>query len=131
MDKNLIKINGTYNKINQGEEFNIFCTMIIDLKNYKINIKNCEVDIKNDLKFDDWTYNILEKSENKVVEDINLTLKKSLETIKIILEKTSYYEGDEDFYLQNLANFIFQYIYNEIYIQGTMSFQEIKLINEY
>ena len=37
MDKNLIKINGTYNKINQGEEFNIFLVQIsVDAKKSQI-----------------------------------------------------------------------------------------------
>jgi hypothetical protein len=59
MDKNLIKIEGIYNNLTSGEKFNIFCTMTINLKNYQVNIKNCEVDQndnKNLIQFDEQVY---------------------------------------------------------------------------
>lgn len=47
MNKNLIKIEGIYNNLKDTEEYNVFCTMLIDFSDFdkiRINIKNCEVE---------------------------------------------------------------------------------------
>ena len=51
-------------------------------------------------------------------------LKKS--DIKIYNEDN--FQGIYDYYLKNLILFIFQYIYNEIYIKGNLTFTNISLI---
>lgn len=120
MSKNL-KINGIYNNLTDGENFNIFSEVIINFNDCKISIKNCEIngDI---IKFNNFNYNYnynLKNIDNNII-------KNSLNLIKNIIDNgESYYEGDFNIYLQNLINFIFQYIYNEIYIQGNLTFTNI------
>ena len=118
MSKNLIKINGVYNNLAGGEEHNIFCTMLVDFSDFNnilINIKNCQVE-NNLINFDEKYYNL------KNDEIINNTL-------NIINNlKNNALEGEINIYLQNLINFLFQYIYNEYYIEGNFTFDIITLI---
>lgn len=55
MSKNL-KINGIYNNLTDGENFNIFSEVIINFNDCKISIKNCKIngDI---IKFDNFNFN--------------------------------------------------------------------------
>lgn len=124
MEKNLIKIEGVYNNLNLGEKFNIFSTMLVDfnnLDNILINIKNCEINQENNnLK------NLINFSEkNYIIEDKNI--KKILEIISDLNEGC---EGEISIYLNYLAQFLFQYIYNEYYIEGNYTFLNIKFIKE-
>ena len=121
MDKNLIKIEGIYNNLTYGEKFNIFCTMVIDLENYQVNIKNCEVDQndnKNLLNFDEQDYKL-----------INGTIAyNTLNIIKNLKNNENNFQGCYDYELKNLAQFLFQFIYNEIYVCGNLTFANITLI---
>lgn len=122
MDKKL-KINGIYNNLTDGENFNIFSEIIINFNDYKISVKNCEIngDI---IKFNNFNYYI---SSNINLKNFNDNIiKNSLNLIKNIIDNGEvYFEGDFNIYLQNLINFIFQYIYNEIYTQGNLTFTNI------
>lgn len=120
MDKNFIKIEGIYNNLTSGEKFNIFCTMTIDLKNYQINIKNCEVDQndnKNLINFDEQDYKLI----NGVAYD-------TLNIIKNLKNNENNLQGYYDYELKKLAQFLFQFIYNEMYICGNLTFANITLI---
>ena len=112
MSKNLIKINGSYNNLSEGESHNIFCTITIDLNKNLINIKNCEVnqDIKNKY-YDDIIYN-------------NLNL------IYDLIYNENNFQGYYDYFLKNLISFIFQFIYNETYICGNLTFTNIALVKD-
>ena len=121
MNENLIKIEGIYNNLTSGEKFNIFCTMVIDLENYQVNIKNCEVDQndnKNLLNFDEQDYKL-----------INGTIAyNTLNIIKNLKNNENNFQGCYDYELKNLAQFLFQFIYNEIYVCGNLTFANITLI---
>lgn len=121
MNKNLIKIEGIYMPLEDGEKFNIFCTMEINIKSALINIKNCVINQENNnlqnlINFDEKNY-ILKNDE---------IINNTLNIINIL--KNNACEGEIDIYLQNLINFLFQYIYNEYYIEGNYTFSDIKLI---
>ena len=125
MDKNLIKIEGIYNNLTSGEKFNIFCTMEINIKRALINIKNCEINQEIDpinnnnlINFDEKNYNL------KNDEIINNTLN----IINNLKNNEDNLEGYNETYLNYLAQFIFQYIYNEYYLEGNFTFETIKLI---
>ena len=121
MNKNLIKIEGVYNNLKDAQEHNIFCTMLVDFSDFNnilINIKNCEItDIdefnKNLINFDEQNYKIKDKNIKKILEIID------------DLKKGS--EGEFSTYLEYLAQFLFQYIYNEYYIEGNYTFLKIKV----
>lgn len=121
MDKNLIKIEGIYNNLTSGEKFNIFCTMTINLKNYQVNIKNCEVDQndnKNLINFDVQDYNLIK--DTLAYNTLNI--------IKNLKNNENDFQGYYDYHLKNLAQFLFQFIYNEIYVCGNLTFANITLI---
>lgn len=130
MDKNLIKINGSYNNLSGSEKFNIFCTITIDLNNNLINIKNCEVDQndnKNLINFDEEDYKLFEDIKFKYYDDIiynNLTL------LYDLIYNENNFQGYYDYFLKNLIEFIFQLIYNELYITGNLTFTNISLIKD-
>lgn len=120
MDKNLIKIEGIYNNLKSGEEFNIFCTMSINIDEYLINIKNCEIN--------ECTKNLINFNEKNYKLNNDLIINNILNTIKILLNND--FEGEIEFYIEDLIKFLFQYIYNEYYIEGNFTFEAIKLIKE-
>ena len=128
MDKNLIKISGVYNNLAVGEKFNIFCIITIDLNKNLINIKNCEVDQNinnNSINFDEENYKLFEDIKNKYYDDI---IYNNANLIHDLIYKEDNFQGIYDYYLKNLILFIFQYIYNEIYIKGNLTFTNISLI---
>ena len=114
MSKNLIKINGVYNNLAGGENFNIFCTMTIDPNKNLINFNEEDIYLFQDIKFkyyDDIIYN-----------NINL--------IYDIIYNDNNFEGYYDYFLKNLIEFLFQLIYNELYIAGNLTFTNISLIKD-
>lgn len=121
MDKNLIKIEGIYMPLEDGEKFNIFCAMEINIESALINIKNFEINQENPisnnvLDFDEKNYNM---TGDKIINN----------TLNIINKlKNGSLNCEIDVYLQSLTNFLFHYIYNEYYIEGTYTFSSIKLI---
>ena len=126
MDKNLIKIEGIYNNLKSGEEFNIFCTMLVDFNDFNnilINIKNCEINQE-----DNNNENLIKFNEENFNIEHDLIIINTLNNIKILLNNN--FEGEINIYLQNLIKFLFQYIYNEYYIEGNMTFETIKVIKE-
>lgn len=132
MSKNLIKIEGIYNnfKVAQEENFNIFCTLLININEGLINIKNCEINLseKEQINIEEKEYILFDNKKLNYYDQIiynNLILIRDL----INDENSQIFEGYNINYLDNLINFIFQFIYNEIYIQGNMTFESIKLIN--
>ena len=130
MSKNLIKINGSYNNLSGSEKFNIFCTMTIDLNKNLINIKNCEIDQNNNknlINFDEENYLLFEDIKNKYYDDI---IYNNLNLIQDLIYKEDNFQGIYDYYLKNLILFIFQFIYNEIYIKGNLTFTNISLIKD-
>ena len=123
MSKNLIKINGSYNNLSGSEKFNIFCTITIDLNNNLINIKNCEVDQnnnKNFIRFDEQDYKLIEGTLAYNMLDI----------IKNLKNKENNFQGYYDYHLKNLIDFLFQFIYNELYIIGNLTFTNITLVED-
>ena len=119
MDKNLIKIEGIYNNLTQGEEFNIFCTMEINIKDALINIKSCEINQynkTNSIKFDEIKYKL--KNDNNINNTLNI--------INDLINNEP--QGETRIYLDYLAKFIFQYIFNEYYVWGNITFENINLI---
>ena len=130
MDKNLIKIEGIYNNLTSGEKFNIFCTMTIDLNKNLINIKNCEVDQndnKNLINFDEENYYLFQDIKFKYYDDI---IYNNLNLIYNLIYNKDNFQGIYDYYLKNLILFIFQFIYNEIYICGNLTFTNIYLVED-
>ena len=123
MSKNLIKINGSYNNLSGSEKFNIFCTITIDLNNNLINIKNCEVDQndnKNFIRFDEQDYKLIEGTLAYNMLDI----------IKNLKNNENDFQGYYDYHLKNLIDFLFQFIYNELYIIGNLTFTNITLVED-
>ena len=123
MSKNLIKINGSYNNLSGSEKFNIFCTITIDLNNNLINIKNCEVDQnnnKNFIRFDEQDYKLIEGTLAYNMLDI----------IKNLKNNENNFQGYYDYHLKNLIDFLFQFIYNELYIIGNLTFTNITLVED-
>lgn len=123
MSKNLIKINGSYNNLSGSEKFNIFCTITIDLNNNLINIKNCEVDQndnKNFISFDEQDYKLIEGTLAYNMLDI----------IKNLKNNENDFQGYYDYHLKNLIDFLFQFIYNELYIIGNLTFTNITLVED-
>ena len=129
MSKNLIKINGSYNNLSEGEKFNIFCTMTIDPNNNLINIKNCEVDQnnKNFIKFDEEDYYLFQDIKFKYYDDI---IYNNINLIHDLIYNENNFQGTYDYYLKNLILFIFQFIYNEVYICGNLTFTNIALVKD-
>lgn len=130
MSKNLIKINGVYNNLAEGEKFNIFCTMTIDLNKNLINIKNCEIDQninKNLINFDEENYYLFQDIKFKYYDDI---IYNNLNLIHDLIYKEDNFQEIYDYYLKNLILFIFQFIYNEIYICGNLTFTNIYLVED-
>lgn len=121
MEKNLIKLEGIYMPLEDGEKFNIFCAMEINIESMLINIKNFEINQENPisnnvLNFSEKNYNF---KDEKIIND----------TLNIINNlKSGALYCDIDVYLQDLINFLFHYIYNEYYSGGTFTFSSIKLI---
>lgn len=137
MNKNLIKIEGIYMPLEDGEKFNIFCTTEINFNTCEINIKICEInqeDENNQVGFDSFNYfynNLINFNSPKIKERFkkyNNIIENTLKIINNILEDPDFYEGEISIYLQYLTNFIFQFIYNEIYATGNFTFSNIKLI---
>ena len=123
MSKNLIKINGSYNNLSGSEKFNIFCTITIDLNNNLINIKNCEVDQndnKNFIRFDEQDYKLIEGT----------LAYNMLGIIKNLKNNENNFQGYYDYHLKNLIDFLFQFIYNELYIIGNLTFTNITLVED-
>ena len=123
MSKNLIKINGSYNNLSGSEKFNIFCTITIDLNNNLINIKNCEVDQndnKNFIRFDEQDYKLIEGTLAYNMLDI----------IKNLKNNENNFQGYYDYHLKNLIDLLFQFIYNELYIIGNLTFTNITLVED-
>ena len=123
MDKNLIKINGSYNNLSGSEKFNIFCTITIDLNNNLINIKNCEVDQndnKNFIRFDEQDYKLIKGTLAYNMLDI----------IKNLKNNENNFQGYYDYHLKNLIDLLFQFIYNELYIIGNLTFTNITLVED-
>lgn len=121
MEKNLIKIEGIYNNLNEGEKFNIFCTMLVDFNDFDnilINIKNCEINQENN-------NNLINFNEKNYTLDHDLIIYNTLNNIKILLNNAL--EGEYNIYLNYLAQFLFQYFYNEYYIEGNYTFLNIKI----
>lgn len=119
MNENLIKIEGIYNNPARLEKFNIFCNILLkfnDLNNIKIIVRICQVDEDNLVNFD----------ENTFVTKNDEIIKNTLNIINNLQNNSL--EGEIDTYLQNLINFLFQYIYNEYYIEGNVTFDIIKLV---
>ena len=130
MDKNLIKINGIYNNLTEGEKFNIFCEINIDLNKNLINIKNCETDQNYNLSsinFDEKNYKLFEDIKNKYYDDI---IYNNSNLIYDLIYNENNFEGYYKYKLKNLIEFIFQFIYNEIYIIGNLTFANISLIED-
>ena len=130
MNKNLIKINGSYNNLSAGESHNIFCTMTIDLNKNLINIKNCEVDQgnnKNLIYFDEEDYYLFQDIKFKYYDDI---IYNNLNLIHDLIYEENNFQGYYDYHLKNLIDFLFQFIYNELYIGGNLTFTNISLIND-
>ena len=116
--RNLIKIEGIYNAPARFEKFNIFCNILInfnDFNNIKISVKTRQVD-KDDLVYFD---------ENNFIMNNDEIIKNTLNIITNL--KNNGLEGEIDAYLQNLTNFLFQYIYNEYYMRGSLIFNIFKL----
>lgn len=137
MSKNLIKIEGIYTPLEDSEKFNIFCEIVINFNTCEINIKNCEVNQEeknNQVNFDSFNYfynNLINFNSPKIKERFkkyNNILENTLKIINNILEGPDFYEGEIDVYLEYLTNFIFQFIYNEIYTTGNITFSDIKLV---
>ena len=123
MSKNLIKIDGSYNNLSSSEKFNIFCTITIDLNNNLINIKNCEVDQnnnKNFIRFDEQDYKLIKGTLAYNMLDI----------IKNLKNNENNFQGYYDYHLKNLIDFLFQFIYNELYIIGNLTFTNITLVED-
>lgn len=123
MSKNLIKINGSYNNLSGSEKFNIFCTITIDLNNNLINIKNCEVDQndnKNFIRFDEQDYKLIKGT----------LAYNTLDIIKNLKNNENNFQGYYDYHLKNLIDFLFQFIYNELYIIGNLTFTNITLVED-
>ena len=123
MSKNLIKINGSYNNLSGSEKFNIFCTITIDLNNNLINIKNCEVDQNNNenfIRFDEQDYKLIKGTLAYNMLDI----------IKNLKNNENNFQGYYDHHLKNLIDFLFQFIYNELYIVGNLTFTNITLVED-
>ena len=128
MSKNLIKINGSYNNLSEGESHNIFCTMTIDLNKNLINIKNCEINQENNnnlIYFDEEDYYLFQDIKFKYYDDI---IYNNLNLIYNLIYNEDNFQGIYDYYLKNLILFIFQFIYNEVYICGNLTFTNISLI---
>jgi hypothetical protein len=123
MDKNLIKIEGVYNNLTAGEKFNIFCTMTIDPKKYQVNIKNCEVDQNNNK-------NLIQFDEQVCILIKDTLAHNTLNIIKNLKNNENNFQGCYDYELKNLAQFLFQFIYNEIYVRGNLTFTNITLIED-
>lgn len=137
MNKNLIKIKGIYTPLEDSEKFNIFCEIVINFNTCEINIKNCEVNQEeenNQVNFDSFNYfynNLINFNSPKIKERFkkyNNILENTLKIINNIIEDPDFYEGEIDVYLEYLTNFIFQFIYNEIYATGNITFSNIKLV---
>ena len=123
MSKNLIKIDGSYNNLSSSEKFNIFCTITIDLNNNLINIKNCEVDQnnnKNFIRFDEQDYKLIKGTLAYNMLDI----------IKNLKNNENNFQGYYEYHLKNLIDFLFQFIYNELYIIGNLTFTNITLVED-
>ena len=130
MSKNLIKINGIYNNLAEGESHNIFCTITIDLNKNLINIKNCEVDQndnKNLINFDEENYYLFQDIKFKYYDDI---IYNNLNLIYNLIYNENNFQGYYDYHLKNLISFIFQFIYNETYICGNLTFTNIALVKD-
>ena len=130
MNKNLIKISGTYNNLADSEKFNIFCTMTIDPNKNLINIKNCEVDQtnnKNLIKFDEEDYYLFQDIKFKYYDNI---IYNNINLIHDLIYNENNFQGIYDYYLKNLILFIFQFIYNEVYICGNLTFTNIALVKD-
>lgn len=130
MGKNLIKINGVYNNLADSENFNIFCTMTIDLNKNLINIKNCEVDQSNNknlLNFKEEDIYLFQDINLKYYDDI---IYNNINLIYDIIYTDNNFEGSYDYFLKNLIEFIFQFIYNELYVAGNLTFTNISLVKD-
>ena len=130
MSKNLIKINGSYNNLSEGESHNIFCTITIDPNKNLINIKNCEIsqeDNNNLIYFDEEDYKLFEDIKNKYYDDI---IYNNLNLIYDLIYNENNFQGYYDYFLKNLISFIFQFIYNETYICGNLTFTNIALVKD-
>ena len=130
MGKNLIKINGVYNNLADSENFNIFCTMTIDLNKNLINIKNCEVDQSNNknlLNFKEEDIYLFQDINLKYYDDI---IYNNINLIYDIIYTDNNFEGYYDYFLKNLIEFIFQFIYNELYVAGNLTFTNISLVKD-
>lgn len=130
MEKNLIKINGSYNNLAVSEKFNIFCTMTIDPNKNLINIKNCEVDQNNNknlINFNEEDIYLFQDIKFKYYDDI---IYNNINLIYDIIYNDNNFEGYYDYFLKNLIEFIFQFIYNELYIAGNLTFTNISLIKD-
>lgn len=130
MDKNLIKIAAVYNNLADGEKFNIFCTMTIDLNKNLINIKNCEInqnEDKNLIDFNEEDYYLFQDIKFKYYDDI---IYNNLNLIYNLIYNENNFQGYYDYELKNLINFIFRFIYNEVHICGNLTFANISLIKD-
>lgn len=130
MSKNLIKINGVYNNLAGGENFNIFCTMTIDPNKNLINIKNCEVDQNNNnnlINFNEEDIYLFQDIKLKYYDDI---IYNNINLIHDIIYNDNNLEGYYDYFLKNLIEFLFQLIYNELYIAGNLTFTNIALVKD-
>ena len=119
MNKKSIKIEGIYNDPARHLDFNIFCNILIDFDDLdiiKMNVKICQIDEDNLVNFDESTF----ITSDEIIKN----------TLNIInnLKNNDDLQGEIDTYLQNLINFLFQYIYNEWYITGNITFEIIRLI---
>lgn len=116
MDKNLIKFSGIYNDPARCEENNYFCEISINLKEEQIFIKECAL-----------RDNIPEfiNEVHKYSKDI--IIKNTLNIIKNIQDEEQFFEGEKSVYLNNLAHFLFKYIYCEIYDAGNLDFEIVKI----
>lgn len=119
MYKNLIKFSGIYNDPARGEENNIYCNILINFSNFNniiINIKECE--IKN---------NVTIFNEDTCVLNNDEIILNTLKNIKKIFEENEF-EGEKPVYLNYLAHFIFKYIYCELYCEGNLDFDIVKMV---
>ena len=118
MNENLIKISAIYNNKLEANENNIFSELLIDVNTYEIYLKDCYVSNNNCIFLNNVS--IEEKQYNGREDAIILNF---ISSYKRLFNNSHKLENYND-HLNNLANFIFHYIYME-YANNDFNFSEV------
>lgn len=118
MNKNLIKISAIYNAQLNVNDINIFSELLINISTCEIYLKDCYISKEKYIFLDNVS--IEEKQYNAKDDVIILNF---IDTYKHLFNNSHKLENCSD-HLDNLANFIFHYIYME-YANNCFHFSQV------